>query len=1055
MSLLDCWPTEKHVLECIKPEAENPLDAVFLAVHQPMKLTRRHFDKGSSKPGNEQDVLRDFLREDVPTGTLLMPILGDSGIGKSHLVRWLDVQLRQRSDRDKRHVIRIPKSSSLKSVLKRVLDGLVGPRYEQIRQQLQAAREQMDQIQATERIIAELRIAIRRRAERAKDRKADASRSGERVRPDDELWVGHGDDRCLPALLSDAVTSRLFVNRPGDRPGIIDELARHLTQDTRVEEAPRRQFDEEDFETPQKLASEIATSASPLARNYLHKLQRSNGRARQQALSLLNDIIDDAIKPLATPDKTSLSELFYDVRRELLAEGRELVLLVEDFAVLAGIQGALLDAMIREGVRGEQEACVMRTVLAVTEGYFKSFETVRTRAVYAWYVDSVTDEDEEDTIDRMCDFVGAYLNAARFGAKELERRCAPDAHDQSWVPDFVDEMTLKEEESQQLEAFGRSPTGRSLFPFNRNAIREVADWRMRDVDARLVFNPRSIINELLVPVLKEHRHLLADEQFPPEWFLSYDPNSLDAELRHQVTEKHRDPQVHNRLFPLLRFWGGNPRDLSEVDLPKGVYEAFSLPSLDGATGKVPTPRVKRPKVDKKKPPEKETPEQGPTTDAGERNEVHTWFERLDAWAQGTPLGHQDANQLRKMIVDSVLAAIDWDALLLKPLSTVETGYLKEWVFLPNAKGAQQCTPENAFAVIATANEFENEARRRYLVLALRAVIRYHYFKNWNYESADVDFARYGNLLEALSWNAGLWLQDSYRKVDGDPVPALVEALLIGARILNIEPAHSREDAPLVHAIFAPSNRPPEGTSDWDQLRSECHQWRETMQVKLLARLGARQGGGSKVFAVNAAPLLGAIKRLKSDWKPMVKFPSHRSSEESLARIDTHIKELSRHFDKAVSSRRSEILTAATTIQQALGDDSNKQELVDALKQIIQLARQLAIKDPQDNFAELERLVEEFRAAPVSECLQYVQRIQQEKDGGTLLSALAQIDESTLGLATDFVVRISGVLDRLKRKIQGELDTLGEDIVQNAVNNLDSKFQALEKAMPSVLERTRV
>ena len=125
MSLIDCWPTEKHVFECIKPEAENPLDAVFLAVHQPMKLTRKHFDKGSAKPGNEQDVLQDFLRKDVPTGTLLMPILGDSGIGKSHLVRWLDVQLRQRTDCDRRHV-NFPTNSGRIVRVRRLLQTLRG-----------------------------------------------------------------------------------------------------------------------------------------------------------------------------------------------------------------------------------------------------------------------------------------------------------------------------------------------------------------------------------------------------------------------------------------------------------------------------------------------------------------------------------------------------------------------------------------------------------------------------------------------------------------------------------------------------------------------------------------------------------------------------------------------------------------------------------------------------------------------------------------------------------------------------------------------------------------
>ena len=117
MSLADFWPTEKNVLECIKPEAENPRDEVFLAIHQPMQLEKRHFDNGSKSSVSEQDLFKSFLTEELPTGTLLIPIIGASGIGKSHIVRWLDVQLRQRKDANTRHVIRIPKNCSLKSVL--------------------------------------------------------------------------------------------------------------------------------------------------------------------------------------------------------------------------------------------------------------------------------------------------------------------------------------------------------------------------------------------------------------------------------------------------------------------------------------------------------------------------------------------------------------------------------------------------------------------------------------------------------------------------------------------------------------------------------------------------------------------------------------------------------------------------------------------------------------------------------------------------------------------------------------------------------------------------
>ena len=76
MSLADFWPTEKNVLECIKPEAENPRDQVFLAIHQPMQLERQHFENDSMSSVTEQDLFKALLTDDVPSGTLLIPIVG-------------------------------------------------------------------------------------------------------------------------------------------------------------------------------------------------------------------------------------------------------------------------------------------------------------------------------------------------------------------------------------------------------------------------------------------------------------------------------------------------------------------------------------------------------------------------------------------------------------------------------------------------------------------------------------------------------------------------------------------------------------------------------------------------------------------------------------------------------------------------------------------------------------------------------------------------------------------------------------------------------------------
>ena len=139
---------------------------MFMAVHQEMTFVQTSLATQHKIKKTEAQILQEFLRDD-PSGAVIMPILGESGVGKSHLIRWLDVKLREREDSAVRHVIRIPKSSSLKSVLGRILDGLEGTRYEEIREQLRSAREQMDDIGARNRVRAELLSAIERKYDAA------------------------------------------------------------------------------------------------------------------------------------------------------------------------------------------------------------------------------------------------------------------------------------------------------------------------------------------------------------------------------------------------------------------------------------------------------------------------------------------------------------------------------------------------------------------------------------------------------------------------------------------------------------------------------------------------------------------------------------------------------------------------------------------------------------------------------------------------------------------------------------------------------------------------
>lgn len=1048
MNLLKFWPTETNCLECIKPEAENPSDAVFLAVHQEMRFIRKSFRTDKAQNKSQKQLINEFLK-DEPSGRVILPILGESGIGKSHLIRWLDVQLRQREDRDQRHVIRIPKSSSLKSVLGRILDGLEGPHYEKIRRQLRAAREQMDDIGAKQRIRAELLAAIERKHTTASERKEKRKSSGGKPSKEDQLWLKHGDPRCLPALLNDPATGVLFMQGTSTRPGIISELARHITKDTSEVESPRRQFSAEDFGIPKELADEIK-EAGPIASRYLTQklLRTTSSDALEEAVSLLNSIVDDAIAPLATPTDTSLSELFYDVRRQLLTEERELVLLVEDFAVLAGVQKALLDAIIREGeTGGKTEACTIRTALAVTDGYFVNLQTVETRAVHGWWFASGENETEETVTNQIGNFVAAYINAARIGAKQLESHYGKSANIGKKAPNAIEFLPLETEEQSALASFGESVDEYSLFPFNQNAIRTIADWRLRDQQGRLKFNPRSVISEIILPVLKDNRINLERSAFPPENFLGFPNTRFSAQMNLQVERKESNPIRREQYMYLLHFWGGQPQDLNEMNLPAGVYQAFGLPVIN--VGK----RSDQP--EKLKPYTVSDAEENgkvdevntvKVTDDREPDSIRRFVKKLEEWRGGDRLGQGDANKIRIWINSHLLHSINWEAELLRSLNP-ETKTYATRIHLPRSSGNPPSI-DNAFIVVSTDNEFNDAAVANPIFFAVRAMLRYDYYKGWNYEQSDEDYIFLANFIDEHISNAVKWISTRYKHVHGSPVASLTQALLWQARQLNVEASHKTDDVNLVYSVFAdtPENGKNDDDLEWNNFIGQLTSYRKILQDQLLEHIGAFQGAGKTPHAIDASQLLDIVASFGKKWEVTEKFPQLPNNPlEEVKAAAKHIQLLARSGNSTVEKRRQRIARQSSLIVAELGKDYDKNTLLNNLAEVCTLSEQHGLKGDV-KVPQIRNLIERFQNARVKEVSAQVEAIVSGEHIPARMTAIARLDLETHSLLVEFCETCAKFLNERAGEADDQISTWSVEVVETKTAEVDIILKELEDAV---------
>ena len=504
MTLLSYWPLKAEVDRCIKSEAEAVSDEVLLAVHQEFPLAYSKVGPDgkvateSRQPATEDDLLRHLLGR-APEGSIVVPITGASGVGKSHLIRLLDARLRRTRDASRYLVIRIPKSASLRQVVELILQAepLQGAKYDTVRAEFEKAMTDVPLVEAVILFQAQLKIAL---GDYAKQLRQDLQKS-----PTDEtlkrrLHVANG----LPLLLTDAATETYFHKQV--LPRIIHRSVEGLTDPNAPIDPTDSQFKAADFDFPDSV--DISRAAVAVKTFYQLALSTFGGQGKLIAADVLNKVVDQATRQLYQLNESlggkTLGDVIDDIRRLLLAEdpNKELVILVEDFAALVGIQDTLAKILIRHGeTGGTRTHATIRSAIAVTDGYLAGRDTLATRAGREWVVESRL-ESEAEVLSRTKRLVASYLNAARHGEaalKAIYRQTQFDAHtsDGRWAIPVFSEGS--DENETVLNAFGhvqRVP----LFPFTEDAIVCLARSTLMAGNT-LVFNPRFVIKNVIREVL--------------------------------------------------------------------------------------------------------------------------------------------------------------------------------------------------------------------------------------------------------------------------------------------------------------------------------------------------------------------------------------------------------------------------------------------------------------------------------------------------------------------------------------------------------------------------
>lgn len=687
-----CWnPDSDDQILTVDAVVQSP--AVVLATHSDFKLRIR----GTEQAITEEDILARFQDRKKPH--MHAVFIGPNGSGKSHLVRWLAVRL---PPTEQRKVIWIQRDvANLRSILELILEGMEGKVFDDYRQRLKGTTGSITPELARRTLLANLANAMSPDGPYSKQCLEDCADLAGREELQDLM------DQ-LPALLQcEEMLPKLIAEG-----GFVGRLVDH----TLFNASPERR-DQPISITGDDLPLQ-GIELTQLGRNAklaLHSL-KTDRTYFSKALEWMNYNRDWAITKLLQFSGHDLIQLMVEVRTTLKGQGKELVLLIEDFASMQAYDKALLDAVLIRPTHDRPDLCALRTAFAVTPGYM-SFDTIEQRIDL--FVDLDVPYEAGEAKGYRYAFAAKYLNAMRLPMSEIDA-WGQQAIQGTHVGPITNHCDSCKYRIECHSAFGEE-SGVGFYPFTSQAldtIYEKAKMRIPSTRDLTSFNPRVMVHLTLARVLKSFRQEFVDGVFPPKGLadelggIQLSPE-VDVRLRSSVGAQSLD---RYRCFVYL--WGNGSEAVPSTE----IYEAFGLMKPTAATVP-PKPTVITPtKV--------ETPAQ--RTEAVEDDYLH-----IDRWNGENPLPDRLNQKLMQLVHRYALGGTPSDELCLTRSQTIDKLFLSASMSFPPPE-----TRNKRDVMVALPLKPDLRART---ALALKALLKLDKEDQWNSLSDYLD---------------GTWLIDS-------------------------------------------------------------------------------------------------------------------------------------------------------------------------------------------------------------------------------------------------------------------------------------------------------
>jgi hypothetical protein len=1033
-----CWNTDM-IRRVMDVEATQPPNHLFLATHHPVAMYRQELIKASSRVEyDEEKFIRDFLAE---KDFAFVPVLGGSGTGKSHLIRWLAANIKSTA---RRKVLLIPKiGTNLKDIISLILEGIEGERFDEYRQRVNRATNTLTETQARVQLLNQLAAAVGDNGKRDRSKLTD----------EQNYLVDE-----LDSLLYDPFFREHWL-REG---GIIHRLVIHILgyQDKVEIIEERREFSLNDL--PLDVLN--LQKAGKQAQDF-YSFLIGDDDIKKATVTWLNQHLDEAITQVLNLGREDLQRLMREVRETLAEQGIELVLLIEDFAKLQGIDRELLEAVLaRPQQPGSKSLCAIRTALACTTGYFESLiDTVQQRVTFNVNLDiSTVGEKPLITQADIQAFVARYLNAVRLEEQVIDNWANSDNQEEDYQREPLTNACSECENRQACHVGFGDVNGIGFYPFTPKALEQMFS-RVNPGD----FNPRILIKDVVKYTLENSVEDIKNGSFPS---VTLGQHFGKMRLNNIVQDdiKRKDPRNAERRMILLDLW----TEGSELrDFPSEVHMAFNLPPLGVTIQQTEINRIAQQIQINRVTPR--------ATDAGIKyitepedlpfiqekvipDQLAEKIQKLDSWNNQDYLSDAIAKDIREFIFPAINQRIEWDTEMLLKGTFVGSGgklFQQRNVIFHNPKVKRGTYSGIILSLPLNPNDSDEF---RETAIAFQGILLYSHHKHWKFPNGDRYFRTYTKYLER--WSQYVLEQIRlYPRESGEPwnpVPATVELLAIAATMAG-HSTNTLENA--INSLFLDldKNEDVNRASSWKKLFDSLSNKknREALLEIVKSRIACTKGSNSTFQIIDAVQIIEPLEQVRKSWQPQYQIPEDvRDKFPELHKVRQSVDEL---LELAIQEESDRQLAVYHSLVSELGEDIKKKDVINIVKQSMEAARGAAVFRGRKSFDDLNILLEQFSRTRFTSYVDTMKRVQIERENsksktGKLLQDLSEIYQKAMTDASEFLKTTSHFLDASLNEVYKEIETLeksGGATVQSSHQAIQDGLAQLRSLLTEIKEET--